>query len=54
MDELMNNRNSWSSVIIKLAMLNAEAEGPFDELVEAIEKIVEDLGDKQDQENEKF
>lgn len=53
-DSILNNKKSWSSVIIKLAVLNARADAPFDELVEAIENIVSDLGEKQQEEEEKF
>lgn len=45
MNSLKNNK-SWSSIIMNLAELHMMAQGPLDELIAAVNDVIEDLNVK--------
>jgi predicted nucleic acid-binding Zn-ribbon protein len=53
-EAMSKNNKSWSSVIMSLAMLNAKAGNPLDELIAAIEKVIADLDAKTDNANRQY
>jgi hypothetical protein len=46
--------NTWGSLILSLAEMHTLAEGPIDDLVEAIEEIVNDLESKLQRAEEEY
>ena len=47
-------KGTWTSIYLKLAQLNAKAGGPVDQLIESLQKIINDLDTKQESAQEQF
>lgn len=53
-EKLRNTKGSWASFLVNLAEVHVTSGGPLDELLEAIEEVITDLGNKLDRAHENY
>lgn len=54
LDKLKSNKGTWASFLVSLAEVHVASGGPLDELLEAIEGVIEDLNTKLDSAHENY
>jgi len=52
--ESLKKGNNWAGIMMNLAELHIQSEGPLDELVDAIEEVINDLERKTDRAHEEY